>query len=148
MGWAHDDAVRTEGSREALAGVTRQLPERLREVMQGHLLSPEGCGMVVGQEFVAMEKRIGAAEAALALCQEQQAERWEELRDLKRRNRLLAALLLHAFGSTPTAWTANDIEAALDGVKDRDLMLRRDPASGTLYLRAAPKGDPEPWERL
>lgn len=69
---------------------------------------------------------------------------------LRQKNRLLAALLLREGGYdvTEAAWTSAELDAVIDGVKDKDLLLRRDPASGDLHLRAAPAGDPEPWERL
>lgn len=129
-----------ESPRDTLNSIAIQLPEALRNSLVGP--PPASVfGMVIANHVTQVEKD-------LALCQQQQAERWEELRDLKQRNRLLAALLLHSFDEHQLSWEPGALEATLDGVKDRDLLLRRDPASGVLHLRAAPKGDPEPWERL
>lgn len=128
--------------------IAAALPEGLREDLEAHTNAPAGFAQVLGGRFRRQGEALAKAGEDLALCQQQAGERWEELRDLKQRNRLLAALLLHSFDRHSLSWEAGAIEATLDGVKDKDLMLRRDPASGTLHLRTAPKGDPEPWERL
>lgn len=136
------------GSREALTIVAQMLPETLRQSVVKLVDNPTAFGETLRRRFEGQADSLIEARDKLALCQEQAGGRWEELRDLKQRNRLLAALLLHSFDTSELSWEAGSVEATLDGVKDKELLLRRDPASGTLYLRAAPQGDPEPWERL
>lgn len=148
MGWAHDVENRRQASRDTLEAVSHLLPETLRQSVVNLVDNPAAFGETLRRRFEDRAKALLKAKEDLALCQQQAGERWEELRDLKQRNRLLAALLLHSFDQHSLSWEAGAVEATLDGVKDRDLLLRRDPASGTLHLRAAPKGDPEPWERL
>lgn len=148
MGWARDVESRAAGREDALAYVAQKLPETLRQSVAQLTGDPAAFGEALRRRFEGRADSLIKAQNDLAQCQVQQAERWDELRELKQRNRLLAALLLHSFDRHSLSWEAGAIEATLDGVKDRDLMLRRDPASGTLYLRAAPKDDPEPWERL
>lgn len=140
MGWAHDDTLRAQGAREALDAASKPLDPALRMS-----LTTAPNAFIFGSVIA---NHIKKAEDELALCQEQQAERWEELRDLKQRNRLLAALLLHDFDGRRRLWSASAIERIVEAVEGKDILLRRDAASGDLHLRTAPKGDPEPWERL
>lgn len=128
--------------------IAAALPEGLREDVEVHTSVPSGFAEVLGRRFRLQGEALAKAEKDLALCQEQQAERWEELRGRKQRNRLLAALLLHDFEGRRRLWSASAIERIVEAVEGKDILLRRDAASGDLHLRTAPKGDPEPWERL
>lgn len=139
--WVEDTA------RETLRAVALPLPPTLQQsVIQ--LRDPVAFGETLRRRFQLQADSFTQAQKeaegwkGAARANQQQAE------TLKQQNRLLVALLLHSFDEHQLSWDPGAIDAALDGVKDRDLMLRRDPASGVLHLRAAPKGDPEPWERL
>lgn len=148
MSWQRDVENRATGRQEALAHVAQALPQALRQSVVRMVDNPMAFGETLKRRFEGQADSLLKAQTDLARCQEQASGRWDELRDLKQRNRLLAALLLHSFDTSELSWEAGSIEATLDGVKGKELLLRRDLASGTLYLRAAPQGDPEPWERL
>lgn len=136
-----------ESPETTLRAVALPLPPTLQQsVIQ--LRDPVAFGETLRRRFE------GQADSLIGARKE--AEGWkdnarlhqQQVEALRQKNRLLAALLLHSFDQHQLSWEPGAIEAALDGVKGRDLMLRRDLASGDLHLRAAPAGDPEPWERL
>lgn len=136
------------GSRNALAAVMCELPMSVRVSLEGVFDSPAAFGTILTRHFDERQRALDKAEDGVAGWRQTAIGVERNLAELKQRNRLLAALLLHSFDANDLSWEAGAIEAALDGVKDKELLLRRDPASGTLYLRAALRGDPEPWERL